>query len=204
MTDYLRDHWDGTTDHDEHGLARALHARPHASCGSNIRDFLQEGNGSCGCTRRAGPRGSCSWVRDRGTRRRRRRAVPGGAARPAIPGGFERVAEGGGVALYQGDRPRRLAELPTPQLPKSSSIGGSRVGSWKLTQLQNRRCDREVVVQPPRSILSPRKLVRSISPLPSAFCQRISPPTVHTSPTGKRMPPSTTGPTAYRRPRTGP
>ena len=31
-------------DHDEHGIARALHARPHRAAACTIRDFLQEGN----------------------------------------------------------------------------------------------------------------------------------------------------------------
>ena len=60
VTDYLHAHYDGTTDHDEHGLARPLHARSvcRASTGTTSCTRATARPGSCD----AAPAGRRRWV----------------------------------------------------------------------------------------------------------------------------------------------
>jgi hypothetical protein len=101
VTEYLRQHWDGTTIMMSMGsLAHYMHDLSRLNL--RIRDFLQEGNEQVwvhAATR--GPRGFVKWVAIE------ERAEGGDVLfhawkkDPAFLDGFERVAEGGGVALYR-------------------------------------------------------------------------------------------------------
>ncbi len=88
VTNYLRDHWDGTTIMMSMGsLAHYMHDLTELHM--QVRDFLQEGNEQLWVHAASrGPARVRAVGRDRGARRRRRRAVPGGTARPALPGWF--------------------------------------------------------------------------------------------------------------------
>ncbi len=93
-------------DHDEHGVARALHAGPlagglRACTTSSTRATASSGPHAVRARRAA----IVGWVADRGARRRRGRARCSSAAAIAnFLAGFARVAEGGGVALYDAQR----------------------------------------------------------------------------------------------------
>jgi hypothetical protein len=100
VTDYLRQHWDGSTIMMSMGsLAHYMHDLTELNM--NIRDFLQEGNEQLWVhAATLGPRPYVRWVVIE------ERAEGGDAlyqaARrdPTFLEGFERVAEGGGIALY--------------------------------------------------------------------------------------------------------
>ena len=87
-------------DHDEHGLARPLHARsvrrrlrdPRFPARGERRD-LEGGGGPSAAVRQ--------MDRRRGVRSRRRRALLAGKRDPDFFRGYVRVAEGGNVALYR-------------------------------------------------------------------------------------------------------
>ena len=158
--------------------------------GLNVRDFLQEGNEQLwvhAATR--GPRGFVKWVVIE------ERAEGGDVLFQAAPrdphflDGFERVAEGGGVALYRARMTsRRQVQARTEsqaskpnfrsrtRIPRQLLISVGRwsvelpVGTRDLSLLRSEpKWNVKFVVQPPRSILSPRKSSSS-RPLPSAFC----------------------------------
>jgi hypothetical protein len=101
VTEYLRQHWDGTTIMMSMGsLAHYMHDLSRLNL--RIRDFLQEGNEQLWVHAAGrGARGFVTWVVIE------ERAEGGDALfqawqkDPAFLEGFERVAEGGGVALYR-------------------------------------------------------------------------------------------------------
>ena len=101
VTDYLRQHWDGTTIMMSMGsLAHYMHDLSRLNL--RIRDFLQEGNEQLWVhAATLGPRGFVTWVVIE-------EHAEGGDVlfqtwkkNPRFLDGFERVAEGGGVALYR-------------------------------------------------------------------------------------------------------
>jgi len=122
VTNYLRDHWDGTTIMMSMGsLAHYMHDLTELR--ARVRDFLQEGNEQLWVHAAAqGPRGFVRWVVIE------ERAEGGDALfqaaqrDPHFLDGFVRVAEGGGVALYRATDPN--SQLPTPKVSFS--------GGWEL------------------------------------------------------------------------
>ena len=99
LTDYLRDHYDGTTIMMSMGsLAHYMHDLSNA--GFEIRNFLHEGNGEIWRFAMLAPRGHAGWLMFE-------RYAEGGdamfhaAQRPRWLEGFELVVEGGGVSLYR-------------------------------------------------------------------------------------------------------
>jgi hypothetical protein len=132
VTNYLRDHWDGTTIMMSMGsLAHYMHDLTELR--TRVRDFLQEGNEQLWVHAAAqGPRGFVRWVVIE------ERAEGGDALfqaaqrDPHFLDGFVRVAEGGGVALYRAtDR-----QLPTPN-SQSEFHWRLGVGGWELTSFRS-------------------------------------------------------------------
>ena len=99
VTDYLRDHYDGTTIMMSMGsLGHYMHDL--ASIGFDIKDFLHEGNGKPWEFAMLGPAGRTGWIvieqqAEGGD------ALAHAAQRDRWLNGFEKVAEGGGVALFR-------------------------------------------------------------------------------------------------------
>ncbi len=101
VTEYLRQHWDRTTNHDQHGLPRPLHARPFAAEHRYSRLSAGRQRAALGSRGDAGTRGFVTWVVIE-ERAEGGDALHQAAARdPKFLDGFDRVAEGGGVALYR-------------------------------------------------------------------------------------------------------
>ena len=153
----------GSLAHYMHDLTRAAHRRSAISC--------RKGTSSCGCTRRSqGPRGFVRWVAIE------ERAEGGDALFQAAQRDprFWMVSSGSrkGAASRSIER-QTSGQLPTRQLPTPKAavrLEGLGVGSWELTERQNRRWTVKFVFQPPRSILSPRKnSFWSMSPLPTGL-----------------------------------
>jgi hypothetical protein len=116
VTNYLRDHWDGTPIMMSMGsLAHYMHDLTELHV--QVRDFLQEGNERLWVQAAAlGPRGFVRWVAIEERAEGGDVLFQAASRDPHFLDGFERVAAGGGVALYRAtDR-----QLPTPnsQLPK--------------------------------------------------------------------------------------
>ena len=104
ITAYLHAHYDGSDDHDEHGLARPLHARPVAGRVRPIKDFLHEGNGEIWRFAMLGPRGHAGLADHRGIGRRWRCAPSAASLRPRWLDGFEHGGRRRRGAAVSGDR----------------------------------------------------------------------------------------------------
>jgi hypothetical protein len=101
VTDYLRDHWDGTTIMMSMGsLAHYMHDLTELRM--SIRDFVHEGNEQLwGYAATRGPRGYVTWVVVEEQAEGGDALFQAAQRDPRFLGGFDRVAEGGGVALYR-------------------------------------------------------------------------------------------------------
>ena len=101
VTNYLRDHWDGTTIMMSMGsLAHYMHDLTELHM--QVRDFLQEGNEQLWVHAAArGPRGFVRWVVIEERAEGGDVLFQAAQRDPHFLDGFVRVAEGGGVALYR-------------------------------------------------------------------------------------------------------
>jgi hypothetical protein len=101
VTNYLRDHWDGTTVMMSMGsLAHYMHDLTELNM--RIRDFLQEGNEQLWVHAASrGPRGFVRWVVIEERAEGGDVLFQAATKDPHFLDGFERVAAGGGVALYR-------------------------------------------------------------------------------------------------------
>jgi hypothetical protein len=101
VTDYLRQHWDGSTVMMSMGsLAHYMHDL--SALRIDIRHFLQEGNEQLWVhAATLGPRGYVRWVAIEERAEGGDVLAQAARANPHFLDGFERVAEGGGVALYR-------------------------------------------------------------------------------------------------------
>ena len=101
VTNYLRDHWDGTTIMMSMGsLAHYMHDLTELNM--HVRDFLQEGNEQLWVHAASqGPRGFVRWVVIEERAEGGDALFQAAAKDPRFLEGFERVADGGGVALYR-------------------------------------------------------------------------------------------------------
>ncbi len=101
VTNYLREHWDGTTIMMSMGsLAHYMHDL--TELGLQVRDFLQEGNEQLWVHAAVrGPRGFVRWVVIEERAEGGDSLFQTAQGNPNFLDGFERVAEGGGVALYR-------------------------------------------------------------------------------------------------------
>ena len=101
VTEYLRQHWDGTTIMMSMGsLAHYMHDL--SQLGLGVRDFLQEGNEQLWVhAATEGPRGFVTWVVVEERAEGGDVLFQAAASNPQFLRGFDRVAEGGGIALYR-------------------------------------------------------------------------------------------------------
>ncbi len=101
VTNYLRDHWDGTTIMMSMGsLAHYMHDLTELRM--QVRDFLQEGNEQLWVHAASqGPRGFVRWVAIEERAEGGDALFQAASKDPRFLEGFDRVAEGGGVALYR-------------------------------------------------------------------------------------------------------
>jgi len=116
VTNYLREHWDGTTIMMSMGsLAHYMHDLTELNL--QIRNFLQEGNEQLWVHAAAqGPRGFVRWVVIEERAEGGDVLFQAASKNPHFLDGFERVAAGGGVALYRA----ASREIPSSksQIPK--------------------------------------------------------------------------------------
>jgi hypothetical protein len=101
ITNYLRDHWDGSTIMMSMGsLAHYMHDLTELRM--QVRDFLQEGNEQLWVHAAArGPRGFVRWVVIEERAEGGDVLFQAATRNPHFLDGFVRVAEGGGAALYR-------------------------------------------------------------------------------------------------------
>jgi hypothetical protein len=100
VTNYLREHWDGSTIMMSMG-SLAHYMQDLSALGMNVRDFLQEGNEQLWVHAASqGPRGYVKWVAIEERAEGGDSLFHSARSDPGFLDGFERVAEGGGVALY--------------------------------------------------------------------------------------------------------
>jgi hypothetical protein len=106
VTDYLRDHYDGTTVMASMG-SLGHYMQELSEDGFALRDFLHEGNGDIWLNALYGPRPYVGWVLVEEKAEGGDMLAVEAREHPAFLAGYSRVAEGAGLALYRREAPGR-------------------------------------------------------------------------------------------------